>query len=220
MKLDLHVHSSHSVDGRVSPRTILKAANKKGLGGISITDHNTLKGSLEAKAMGKEFGLVVVRGMEISSLDGHILAYGVGSEIEKHLSAKETVAEIKKIGGLASVAHPYRWWSGLGERNTVNCEPDAIETLNARSTRKHNFRARKLCKKIEVRKTAGSDAHFPQNIGKAYVVIDECDSEEAVMEALRKGSVKTSGISRTDSQSIKYGYKSVTQWMKRGFKRV
>jgi predicted metal-dependent phosphoesterase TrpH len=220
MKLDLHVHSSYSADGKVSPRTILKAARKKRLDGISITDHNTMKGSLEAKAMEKEFNLVVIRGMEISSADGHILAYGVDSEIEKHLGAKETVAEIKKNGGLASVAHPYRWWSGLGEKNTIGCEPDAIETFNAGSIRNDNFRARKLCRKMKVRKTAGSDAHDPQNIGKAYIIIENCTSEEDVLKAIRKGPVKTFGTSKTGSQSVKHAYESIIHWAGRGFKRM
>ena len=45
MRFDLHVHSNCS-DGRDEVRTILKAAVKRGLAGLSITDHDTLQGSL------------------------------------------------------------------------------------------------------------------------------------------------------------------------------
>jgi predicted metal-dependent phosphoesterase TrpH len=220
MRLDLHVHSTYSPDGTVSPRDILKIARKRKLGGLSITDHNSLKGSVKAKALENEFGLIIVMGTEISSAEGHVLAYGVDSEIERGMTAKETVDEIRELGGFASIAHPYRWWSGVGESATVRARPHAVETMNSRSTKYHNFRARKLCKRMKVCRTAGSDAHFPETIGKAYVVIDSPHSEDDVLEALRKGRVKTSGVSRTASESMRYGYRVISQWAGRGFKRM
>jgi len=49
MKYDLHIHSKYSYDGILEPRDIVKIAIKRGLDGIAITDHNTVKGALEAK---------------------------------------------------------------------------------------------------------------------------------------------------------------------------
>ena len=74
---------------------------------------------------------------------------------------------------------------------------------------------------MNVRKTAGSDAHFPENIGKAYVIVkDNVDSEDGVLEAIRKGRVKTGGSNSTGSQTMRYGYKAIIQWARRGFKKM
>ena len=49
MKYDLHIHSKYSYNGILEPKDILKIAIKRGSDGIAITDHNTVKGALEAK---------------------------------------------------------------------------------------------------------------------------------------------------------------------------
>jgi predicted metal-dependent phosphoesterase TrpH len=220
MRLDLHIHSTHSPDGTVSPRDILKIAKKRKLGGVAITDHNSLKGSFEARSLAKEFGLVVVRGVEISTDIGHVLAYAIDEEIPRDLSVEETVARVRKVGGFASIAHPYRWWSGVGERATVRSKPDAVEVMNAGSTGMHNRMAMRLSKRMKVCRTAGSDAHVPEGIGRAYISIENAESEEDVLEAIGKGRVKTSGKSRTAPESVQYGYEVITAWAKRGFKRM
>ena len=56
LKLDLHVHSKYSDDGMGTPREIIKSIQKLGLDGVSITDHNTVAGSLKAlKIAPKDF---------------------------------------------------------------------------------------------------------------------------------------------------------------------
>ena len=42
MLVDLHMHSYYS-DGSFSPREVVELAKEKGLGFISITDHNTIE---------------------------------------------------------------------------------------------------------------------------------------------------------------------------------
>jgi len=54
LKIDLHVHSAYS-DGLGDIHDILKTARLKGLDGLAITDHDTLKGYCEAKASYRAF---------------------------------------------------------------------------------------------------------------------------------------------------------------------
>ena len=64
MKYDLHVHSRYSYDGILSPEEIVKIAIKKGLNGIAITDHNTIRGSQEAKNYEtKDFRIIIIRNL-------------------------------------------------------------------------------------------------------------------------------------------------------------
>ncbi|MCK4717174.1 MAG: PHP domain-containing protein, partial [Thermoplasmata archaeon] len=71
-KADLHLHSKYSFDSFMEPRKILKLAKKRGLDLISITDHNSLRGSLDAKRYRKEFDIEVWLGEEVYSDMGDI----------------------------------------------------------------------------------------------------------------------------------------------------
>ena len=90
IKLDLHVHSKYSEDGIGTPKELIKSLKKKGLQGMAITDHNNIEGCIKTlKIAPKDF--IVIPGIEISTLDGHILALNVKKKIPRKLSIEETV---------------------------------------------------------------------------------------------------------------------------------
>jgi predicted metal-dependent phosphoesterase TrpH len=76
--VDLHTHTTAS-DGLHTPTENVHMALKAGLKGIAITDHDTVAGIKEAVDEGKKIGIVVVPGVEISTVAGgqdvHILGY-------------------------------------------------------------------------------------------------------------------------------------------------
>ncbi|MGB3222223.1 MAG: PHP domain-containing protein [Desulforhopalus sp.] len=78
MSIDLHTHSTTS-DGTMSPAELVKYAHKKGLSAIAITDHDTIDGIEEAAIAGKNLGIEVVPGVELSvkcsNLNVHLLGY-------------------------------------------------------------------------------------------------------------------------------------------------
>ncbi len=77
-RIDLHTHSTHS-DGSLLPGQLLALAKENGLRAIALTDHDTVAGVEEAVTAGKELGVEVVPGVEISAQFGpgtmHILGY-------------------------------------------------------------------------------------------------------------------------------------------------
>ena len=78
MLTDLHMHSYYS-DGTMSPREIVEDAKKRNVQLIAITDHNVLDSYTELKEPAEEFGIKVIRGVEIDArfedIVVHILAY-------------------------------------------------------------------------------------------------------------------------------------------------
>ena len=78
MLADLHMHSYYS-DGTMSPREIVEDAKKRNVQLIAITDHNVLDSYTELKEAAEEFGIKVIRGVEIDArfedIVVHILAY-------------------------------------------------------------------------------------------------------------------------------------------------
>jgi predicted metal-dependent phosphoesterase TrpH len=77
-RLDLHLHTTHS-DGSFTPTEVINLAWKAGVTALAITDHDITTGILEATVAGREHGIDVIPGIEISSILGdselHILGY-------------------------------------------------------------------------------------------------------------------------------------------------
>ena len=65
MNFDFHMHSNAS-DGSYSPGDLVKLAADSGVTTIALTDHDTVSGIGEALAAGKQYGVAVIPGVEIS----------------------------------------------------------------------------------------------------------------------------------------------------------
>lgn len=221
MMMDLHVHSAYSVDTDVEIKDILKTAKARNLNGLAISDHNEIAGSLEAFELAKEMeGFVVIRATEVSSSEGHIIAYGVDKKIPRDMTPQDTVDAIRRVGGTPVVAHPYRFWSGVGEGVVLNTRFSAIEGLNARSPKSANEKAIVLAEKLDLGVTGGSDAHEIEDIGTGVTVFESnIETEEQALEEIVKGRSKVHGKSRP-AGSPKYVAKTVSEWFGRGMKRI
>lgn len=96
---DLHIHTKAS-DGTLTPSEVVIMAQKKGLLGISITDHDTIDGLLEGQEKANELGIEFINGIELSTNyygnDVHILGYFLNLNDEIFLN------ELKKIGDVRS----------------------------------------------------------------------------------------------------------------------
>lgn len=68
MKADLHVHTDIS-DGSLNLTETLKLAKKNNIMHLGITNHDTVKGLSEAVIKGREEGVKVIPGIEISAYD-------------------------------------------------------------------------------------------------------------------------------------------------------
>lgn len=80
MSIDLHCHSRFS-DGSTDVADIMMMAKLRGVKTIAITDHDTLAGVTVAQKFGRQYGIEVVPGVEISAVDKsrgkkvHVLCY-------------------------------------------------------------------------------------------------------------------------------------------------
>jgi 3',5'-nucleoside bisphosphate phosphatase len=112
-KIDLHMHTTCS-DGAYTPAELVRKAYEAGLSVISLTDHDSVNGYQEAAAYGKELGIEVIPGLEISTdvddKEIHLLAYFIepeNDELKKYLSffreerlqrAKRIVLKLRNLG--------------------------------------------------------------------------------------------------------------------------
>lgn len=219
MKADLHVHTMYSKDGRTTMEELLEYAERFGIGCIAVTDHNVFRAYEELKDNGR---IIIIPAEEVSSAEGHIVALGIDREIPRDLSIQETIDAIHEAGGYAFAAHPYRWWSGLGERNTLDYPFDGVEARNGRSIPSANVKSEKLARRIGKPMSAGSDAHTPHHIGEGYVELpDYLTTWEEVLDYIMGSDAPVvCSHSRHFVGTLKYGIKSIGEWALRGFKRM
>jgi predicted metal-dependent phosphoesterase TrpH len=193
LKIDLHVHSHYSEDSLITPEEISSYAKKRELNGVAITDHDRLDGTLE---IAKRTDFFIVPGMEITSLEGHIVGLNVQKPIQKGLTMQATLDEIHRAGGIAIACHPTAFFKGsLGKH--VSSEFDAIEVINSSAIPfeyavKRNER---IASRLGIPQVAGSDAHYGPEIGYAYTLIDAKPDVDNVVEAIKKGLCKPFGTS-------------------------
>jgi len=76
-KGDFHIHSNYS-DGIYTPREVVMLAKKKKVDIISLTDHNTTNGIDEAILSGKELGIKIIPGVELSTRYNNIRVHVLG----------------------------------------------------------------------------------------------------------------------------------------------
>lgn len=152
---------------------MIEAAIRKGLQGMIITDHDTVKGGLVGRKVANYYGdFKVIPGAEVTSCAGHILAIGIDENVQKGLSVEETVELIHDLGGIAVASHPFssRVRPSVGE----SClKADGVEVFNATNRGLANPRAMSLAKMHGLPRTAGSDAHWARTVGTAGIICDD-----------------------------------------------
>lgn len=82
MRIDLHTHSTAS-DGQFAPEQVVELAKQAGVEVLALTDHDTVSGVPAAVEAGKELGIQVIPGIELSAAEYpnlHILGYGIDVE--------------------------------------------------------------------------------------------------------------------------------------------
>lgn len=191
VKADLHVHTTYSKDSVISPKELVFYAKKRGLNAIAVTDHNKIEGAFK---IAKETDFLIIPGIEVSSMNGHIVGLNVKSLLPRGLSASETVDRIHEDGGIAISCHPFALFKGSIGKYTSS-KFDAIETINASAFpfKRATDKATKLAERLKLPKVAGTDAHYGPVIGQAYTLIESDLNVEAIIKAIANGKCEPKG---------------------------
>lgn len=193
-KFDLHSHTTYSkhwfwgMDALNTPQQMVKAAVKKGTSGLAVTDHQTVKGSLVARKFAKRYkDFILITGSEIRTISGDVVALGIKEDVPDDLSLEETIEKIHNQGGISVAAHPF---AKFLVRKCVGNEAkklDAIEVFNAGSCKGfQNRKALDYAKEFRMPKTAGSDAHYMRDVGRAGIICDARTQDDVLDSIMKK----------------------------------
>ena len=172
MIIDFHTHTYHSYDSIMKPEKILRVAKKKGLNGIVICDHNTIRGGIETQKLNSDKDFIVIVGAEIATKAGDISGIFLKEEIISR-DVDGVIREIKQQGGKVILNHPYK---GHDLSKIDVSQVDFIEGYNARLSAEENEKAVQLAKKYNKPVIAGSDSHLYREIANCKTYIDNIDA--------------------------------------------
>ncbi len=206
--VDLHMHTDHSYDCATPVEVLLAEARSRGLGAIAITDHNEISGALEAQRKAPA-GLKVIVAEEIKTADqGEVIGLFIKEKIRRALSLQQTIAEIKRQGGLVYVPHPFDRLHSVPDYEhllDVLDDVDAIEVFNPRvAITEFNDEAVRFAAKYRIPAGAGSDAHVPQGLGSVRIRMRDFNGPEEFLESLRDADIVRNPTSLLYVQALKF----------------
>jgi predicted metal-dependent phosphoesterase TrpH len=197
MRIDLHCHSEASPDSSSPLAEIPDRCVEKGITIQAITDHNCIWGAQKLQEIVRarnDLPLSIMVGEEISTSEGELVGLFVQEEIKEGLTPEQTVAEIKRQGGLVLLPHGFdplkRWHLRIEARKKITASIDIVETFNSRISRpRWNRAAVQWAEERGVPMSAGSDAHTIADIGNAWVEVPArpINSPAELLTALRDG---------------------------------
>jgi hypothetical protein len=207
--VDLHMHTDHSGDCATPVEVLLATAHTQGLGAIAVTDHNEISGALEAQAQAAEAGVKVIVGEEVKTAgQGEVIGLFITEKIARGMSLAETVAEIRRQGGLVYVPHPFDRMHSVPDYEhllTILDEVDAIEIFNPRvAIGAFNEEAARFAAKYRILAGAGSDSHVAQGLGSVRIRMRDFDGPEEFLESLRDADILTRPSSLLYVQALKF----------------
>ncbi len=205
--VDLHMHTDHSYDCATPVEVLLAEARGKGLGAIAVTEHNEISGALEAAEKAK--GIKVIVGEEVKTASqGEVIGLFIKEKIPRGMTLQETIAEIKRQGGLVYVPHPFdRMHSVPDYRHLIDVldDIDLIEVFNPRvAISEFNEEAVRFAAKYRIIAGAGSDAHVPQGLGSVRIRMHDFDGPEQFLESLRTADIIRNPASLLYVQALKF----------------
>jgi predicted metal-dependent phosphoesterase TrpH len=189
LKLDLHVHTCYSSDAITTLKQVVSYSKKRGLDGVAITDHNTVKGALKLKTR----DIIVVPGIEVSTLNGHLLGLNVTTPIPAKLGIEETIRLIHEAGGIVVAPHPTTFYKSPPSRRVSSY--DAVEVMNASSIPFPIFTyfSKRFAAGLGLPQTGGSDSHYAPEIGAAYTIVEADPDVDEIVGAIKKGATVPRG---------------------------
>ncbi|HRQ25006.1 MAG TPA: PHP domain-containing protein [Anaerolineales bacterium] len=127
---DLHLHTIHSSDGTASVTAVLRRAKEIGLDVIAITDHDEIRGSLEAMGLASHHGVEVIPGSEITTAEGDLLALNITEIVPAGLPLIETILKVRELGGVCIAPHPMAGGMGMKSLSALSI----LKALRARTS--------------------------------------------------------------------------------------
>lgn len=192
MLIDFHTHTTRgSADSNLDPFALVDQAQKIGLHGVCITEHDNAWADAKIEDYARERGVTLFRGIEVTTEWGHVGTFGLDQYVGGIYKVKELRRIINDVGGFLIANHPYRYKldprfqfihktpsidandpaSGSGALEVLQYV-DAIEVVNGACSEQENLFAHAVAQHLGRNGIGGSDSHSAQSLGCAVTILE------------------------------------------------
>jgi predicted metal-dependent phosphoesterase TrpH len=223
-RADLHIHTRYGDGMATVPDLLRYVETASDLDVIAITEHDTIRAAVEARDLHARghFRFDLIPGIEVTTLDGHLIALFVDEPIGSFRRMEPTLADVHRAGGIAIVPHPLSWLTRSVSARVLQRIAgtsddavyfDAIEEYNlSPAGRITSAKARRLNRDdLHLAAVGSSDAHFLQSIGSARTEFQGTSAAD-----LRRAieAKTTRGEAGRSPQMSELGYRNIVvqQW--------
>jgi predicted metal-dependent phosphoesterase TrpH len=185
LRVDLHLHSHYSHDGRSSLQQLIDRAHECGLDRLALTDHNTFDGAQEFLRLAPELGIA---GEEVKTLEGEVIGLFITARVTPFLRPEQAMDLIHGMGGLAYIPHPLdrnRSHFRVDRLVQLAGRIDIIETYNPWCDAAANRAAARLAEDLGKVTATGSDSHSAEELGRSWMEMEEYSGADDFLEKLR-----------------------------------
>ncbi len=185
LRIDLHLHSHYSHDGKSSLEDLIARADECGLDRLALTDHNTVDGALRFARLAPALAIV---GEEAKTTEGEVIGLFITAPVMPFLSPEDAMDAIHEMGGLTYVPHPL-------DRRRAHFTPDRvvslasridiIETYNPWCDGDANRAAARLAEELGKPGATGSDAHSAEELGRSWMEVEDFSEPRDFLEKMR-----------------------------------
>lgn len=196
--IDLHLHTRrHSACSIIDESRLIDRAVKAGLDGLVITEHHYQWSREELDALvaaSNHPGFLLMAAFEYSSARGDMLIYGLDpSQVSDFVPGRQPelmLAKAQEMGAVCIAAHPTRAAIPFDER-IFDMPFEALEVKSVNLAAHEQRLAEKLANDLGRAKTASSDAHRLEDVGRYATEFQEpiqCMAD--LRNSLRRGTFR------------------------------
>ena len=260
LKSDLHVHSKFSVrpsewvlqklgcsESYTEPKRLYKLAKERGMDFVTITDHNTLAGSLEIAHLENTFiSEEITAYFPADRCKVHVLAYNINeSQHDDILRYRENIYELTEYLNQQTIvhalAHPtfslndrltfehfeqllllFNTFEMNGTRDDYQNHvlKNILENLNRERIEgfSNKYNISPFGARPWVKSTVGgSDDHSSLNIARTYTEVDDASNLHGFLEGIRDNRSRACGRASTPKTMARNIYSIAYQYYKQKF---
>jgi predicted metal-dependent phosphoesterase TrpH len=199
MWIDTHCHTKYSYDNWLEPLALIRRAKALGLDGVVITEHYSYEASAPVEAIARDEDFLLLRGVEIATERGHLLAYGIEDDLwniwgrDNWLPMAAVIERILDLGGICVPAHPFREVGVCclleGLLDVVGIA--AVETHNGNNQAADNDLAIRAAEHMALPSLGGSDCHKVVAVGRcATEFLQPVSDMASFIAAIRAGACR------------------------------
>jgi predicted metal-dependent phosphoesterase TrpH len=187
--IDLHCHTLPlSTCSALQADQLVVLARERGLDGICLTEHDRAWPEADLRALRNRNGFPIFSAVELTTDQGHILAFGLDDPRAFSAIALEVHEAAKACGALLFLAHPARDGLLKVTHDTVEFFM-SVEAVNGSDSRLQNMAASGLAHGFRLPGIGGSDAHTAAEVGRAATRFPvRVETQAELLEALRAGT--------------------------------